>query len=101
MAIATAGTPTISRLAEYLVMDRTTLARDLKPLEDQGLLRITPGGDRRTRQLQLTDAGREKLREIIPLWEQAQTKIIAAGLGHERWSKPYDDLQEVVRLAQA
>ncbi len=101
MAIATAGTPTISRLAEYLVMDRTTLARDLKPLEDQGLLRITSGGDRRTRQLQLTDAGREKLHEIIPLWEQAQTKIIAAGLGYERWSKLYDDLQEVVRLAQA
>jgi len=101
MAIATAGTPTISRLAEYLVMDRTTLARDLKPLEDQGLVRITPGGDRRTRQLQLTDAGREKVREIIPLWEQAQTKIIAAGLGYERWSKLYDELQEVVRLAQA
>src|SRR6266508_6420207 len=101
MAIAVAGTPTISRLAEYLVMDRTTLARDLKPLEDQGLVRITPGGDRRTRELQLTDAGREKLHEIIPLWEQAQTKIIAAGLGDERWSKLYDDLQEVVRLAQA
>ncbi len=101
MAIAVAGTPTISRLAEYLVMDRTTLARDLKPLEDQGLVRITPGGDRRTRQVQLSDVGRAKLREIIPLWEQAQAKIIAAGLGHERWSKLYDELQEVVRLAQA
>ena|SRR6266545_4538829 len=101
MAIAVAGTPTISRLAEYLVMDRTTLARDLKPLEDQGLVRITPGGDRRTRQVQLSDVGRAKLREIIPLWEQAQARIIAAGLGHERWSKLYDELQEVVRLAQA
>ncbi|HEX9369416.1 MAG TPA: MarR family transcriptional regulator [Roseiflexaceae bacterium] len=101
MAIAVAGTPTISRLAEYLVMDRTTLARDLKPLEDQGLVRITPGGDRRTRQVQLSDVGRAKLREIIPLWELAQARIIAAGLGHERWSKLYDELQEVVRLAQA
>jgi DNA-binding MarR family transcriptional regulator len=101
MALATAGTPTISRLADYLVMDRTTLARDLKPLADKGLVQITPGSDRRTRQIQLTDAGREKLREIIPLWEQAQTKIIAAGLGYERWSKLYDELQEVVRLAQA
>ena len=101
MAIAMAGTPTISRLAEAMVMDRTTVARELGPLEDQGLVRITPGGDRRTRQVQLTDAGHTKRREVIPLWEQAQAKIIAAGLGYERWSKLYDDLQELVRLAQA
>jgi DNA-binding MarR family transcriptional regulator len=100
MAIAMAGTPTISRLAEAMVMDRTTVARELKPLEDQGLVRITPGGDRRTRLVQLTDAGHAKRREVIPLWQQAQSKIIAAGLGHERWSRLYDDLQEVVRLAQ-
>jgi DNA-binding MarR family transcriptional regulator len=100
MAIATAGKPTISQLAEAMVMDRTTVARELKPLEDLGLVRITPGGDRRTRQVQLTDAGHAKRREIIPLWEQAQARIIAAGLGHERWGRLYDDLQEVVRLAQ-
>jgi DNA-binding MarR family transcriptional regulator len=100
MAIAVAGTPTISRLADYLVMDRTTLTRDLKPLEDQCLVRITPGGDRRTRQMQLTEAGHAKLAEILPLWEQAQARIIAAGLGHERWGRLYDELQEVVRLAQ-
>jgi DNA-binding MarR family transcriptional regulator len=101
MAIAMAGAPTISRLAEAMVMDRTTVARELKPLEDQGLVRITPGGDRRTRQVQLTDAGHAKRRDVIPLWEQAQARIIAVGLGHERWSRLYDDLQEVVRLAQA
>jgi DNA-binding MarR family transcriptional regulator len=101
MGIAWAGTPTISRLAEAMVMDRTTLARDLKPIADQGLVRVTPGGDRRTRQVQLTDAGREKLREIIPLWERAQAKIITEGLGHERWGRLYDDLRDVVRLAQA
>jgi DNA-binding MarR family transcriptional regulator len=101
MAIDVAGTPTISRLASSLVMDRTTLARDLKPLEEQGLVRITPGGDRRTRQVRLTDAGGAKLREIMPLWEQAQSKIIAEGLGHARWGQLYDDLQEVVRLTQA
>jgi DNA-binding MarR family transcriptional regulator len=101
MAIAMVGTPTISRLAEAMVMDRTTVARELKPLEDQGLVRITPGADRRTRQVQLTDAGHTKRYEVIPLWEQAQARIIATGLGHERWSRLYDDLQEVVRLAQA
>jgi DNA-binding MarR family transcriptional regulator len=101
MAIAAAGRPTISLLAEALVMDRTTLGRDLKPLVAQGLVRITPGDDRRMRQVELTDAGRAKRREIIPLWEQAQAKIIGAGLGPERWGQLYKDLQEVVRLAQA
>jgi DNA-binding MarR family transcriptional regulator len=101
MASAAAGSPTISRLAALLVMDRTTLARDLKPLADQGLVRVTPGADRRTRRVQVTDAGRAKLREITPLWEQAQARIVAGGLGHERWGRLYDELQEVVRLAQA
>ncbi|HJZ49758.1 MAG TPA: MarR family transcriptional regulator [Roseiflexaceae bacterium] len=100
MVIAMAGTPTISRLAEAMMMDRTTVARELKPLEEQGLVRITLGGDRRTRLVQLTDAGQAKRRDVIPLWEQAQARIIAAGLGHKRWSNLYDDLQEVVRLAQ-
>src|SRR5215813_2673619 len=100
MAIAMVGKPTISRLAEVMVMDRTTVARELKPLEDQGLVRITPGGDRRTRQVQLTDAGFAKRREVVPLWQAAQSKIIAEGLGHERWSRLYDELQEVVWLAQ-
>ena len=101
MAIAMVGKPTISRLAGAMVMDRTTVARELKPLEDQGLIRITPGGDRRTRQVQLTEAGYAKRREVVPLWQAAQSKIIAEGLGHERWSRLYDELQEVVRLAQA
>lgn len=101
MVIAIAGTPTISRLAERLVMDRTTLARDLKPLADQGLVEITPGSDRRYREVQLTDAGRAKLREIIPLWEQAQAKIITLGLGQARWNQLYSDLEEVIRLTQA
>jgi DNA-binding MarR family transcriptional regulator len=101
MAIAMAGTPTISRLAEAMMMDRTTVARRLQPLEDQGLIRITPGGDRWTRQVQLTDTGYARRHEVIPFWQAAQSKIIAKGLGHECWSRLYDELQEVVRLTQA
>jgi DNA-binding MarR family transcriptional regulator len=101
MAIAAAEKPTISRLAEVLGMDRTTLARDLKPLTAQGLVEITSGDDRRTRQIQLTNAGQKKLSEVIPLWEQAQAKVINAGLGRERWNKLYDELQNLIELAQA
>lgn len=100
MAVASAEQATISRLAERLVMDRTTLARDLKPLEAQGYIIVTPGEDRRTRLVQLTDQGRAMLHAVIPLWQQAQEQLIGDGLGFERWSHLYDELQEVVRIAQ-
>ena len=64
-------------------------------------MEITPGSDQRYREVQLTDAGRAKLREIIPLWEQAQAKIITLGLGQARWNQLYSDLEEVIRLTQA
>ena len=48
----------------------------------------------------LTDAGQVKLQAILPLWEQAQAKLIAEGLGPTRWGKLYDTLQEVVRVVQ-
>ena len=38
-------------LADHLVMDRTTLTRNLKPLERDGLIRIEPGTDRRVREV--------------------------------------------------
>ncbi len=45
------GTATISGLAKGLVMDRTTLTRNMKPLEKHGFIRITPGKeDRRERE---------------------------------------------------
>lgn len=101
MAVASAEQSTISQLAEGLVMDRTTLARDLKPLEAQGFLVVAPGEDRRTRVVQLTDLGRTTLAAAIPLWQQAQQQMIDNGLGSARWARLYDELQDVVRVAQA
>ena len=42
---------TISQLAEAMVMDRTTLTRNLRPLERDGLVRTKPGKDRRVREI--------------------------------------------------
>ena len=39
----------ISRLAKILAMDRTTLGRNLKPLDDQGLVKFFQGKDLRLR----------------------------------------------------
>src|ERR1700741_5242026 len=51
------GSMTINVLADQLVMDRTTLGRNILPLEREGLISIAPGRrDRRSKELRLTDA---------------------------------------------
>lgn len=67
------GPSTINELAEDLVMDRTTLGRNLRPLERDGLLAIgADREDRRRRALTVTPAGEARLAAAGPLWAQAQ-----------------------------
>jgi DNA-binding MarR family transcriptional regulator len=65
--------PTIGELANSLVIDRSALAHNLKPLERNGLLQIiADDADKRSRLVVLTAAGIEKIAESLPLWEHAQ-----------------------------
>src|SRR6266436_4586858 len=51
------GPVTINRLAQDMAMDRTTLGRNILPLEREGLARIEPApNDRRAKELHLTKA---------------------------------------------
>jgi DNA-binding MarR family transcriptional regulator len=78
------GPMTINALARDLVTDRTTLGRNILPLERQGLIAIKPGRtDRRSKELHLTDAGRERLRTASQEWVKAQ-KQFEAFFGSER-----------------
>ncbi len=72
------GPMTINALAKRLVMDRTTLGRNILPLEREGLVAIVPGRiDRRSKELHLTDAGAERLRAARSGWTEAQTRFDA------------------------
>src|SRR5262245_34262345 len=63
----------LSEMADLLGMDRTTLTRNLRPLEGLELVAIRPGAqDRRIRNLTLTAKGRKLLKEAVPLWRKAQ-----------------------------
>jgi len=67
------GPMTISVLAADLVMDRTTLGRNLQPLEREGLVAVVKGReDRRSREIRLTEAGVERLRAAVEGWLKAQ-----------------------------
>src|SRR5437867_6756488 len=92
------GRVTVTRLAEVIVTDRTTLTRNLRLLERRRLLRIASGDDRRERTLTVTERGRATLAKAFPLWEQAQGRI-KGGLGPERFQALLAELSAVVALA--
>jgi DNA-binding MarR family transcriptional regulator len=93
-----AGESTVNELAEKMVMDRTTLSRNLKPLVRSGLLEMQPGEDGRTRLVRLTPAGERALEEAYPLWQQAQQETVSA-LGKERHEALLGDVAKAVSLA--
>ena len=65
--------PTMHELACALVMDRSSLGHNLKPLERDGLVALHEDEhDRRRRHVVLTPLGRAKLRQFLPLWQKAQ-----------------------------
>jgi DNA-binding MarR family transcriptional regulator len=73
------GPMTINALAREMVMDRTTLGRNILPLERDGLVAVATGdADRRSRELRLTDAGAARLRTALKGWSAAQRGFEAA-----------------------
>ena len=94
-ALTEAAPATINRLAKILVMDRTTLTRNLEVLAKQRLVRIDEGEDRRTRLVHLTQEGEQALTRAWPLWQEAQARIEHA-LGRERFEGLLTDLSAVL-----
>jgi DNA-binding MarR family transcriptional regulator len=93
-AVAARGALSIKSLADSLEMERTTLTRNLRPLEEQGLVSIAPEAHHRSRMLTLTTAGKTVLLKALPLWEKAQQSSMRQ-LGDQRWpvvQKAFSDL---------
>jgi DNA-binding MarR family transcriptional regulator len=81
------GPMTINALAADLVMDRTTLGRNILPLQREGLISVVKGRvDRRSKELRLTEAGAERLRAAVKGWVEAQTQFEAV-FGADRTSE--------------
>lgn len=100
MVVNVLGEPSITALAEQLVMDRTTLARDLRLMEAAGWVAVAPGEDRRTRIVRLTPAGGVALRDALPRWRAAQAALVDSGVGEGEWARLRGDLARLVTLAQ-
>ena len=89
----------ITALAEVMGMDRTTLVRNLRPLESEGLIAIGPEGRWRSRALEITKKGRSRLLEALPLWETAQ-RTLHGRLGDPGWDRVRSSLDDLIRVTQ-
>jgi DNA-binding MarR family transcriptional regulator len=70
------GPITINALAAEMVMDRTTLGRNILPLERDGLIAVEQGSrDRRSKELRVTAAGEARFRAGMKGWAQAQRQF--------------------------
>ncbi len=74
--IQTLEAPTLGRLAEATGLDRSTLGRNLRVLERQGLVRLAAGDDARTRTARLTKRGARVFAAAAPLWYQVQKQLV-------------------------
>ena len=87
----------VTSLAAVMIMDQTTLTRNLKRLRDKNLVLIEPGEDRRIKKLSLTRGGVARMNAARPLWEQAQQRMMDE-LGIERYARLLNDLNAAVDL---
>ena len=76
--IAALGMPSMTDLANALVLDRSALSHTLRPLERDALVAFQPGSlDRRIKRVALTDEGRRRLEVCRELWQRAQAQFEA------------------------
>ena len=62
-------------IADLLVLDASTMSRDLKKLVKNGWVKIAKGEDSRNSSLELTTEGYELLEEVVPVWEALHNKV--------------------------
>ena len=98
-ALSRSGPAPLTALADELVMDRTTLSRNLLPLERARLVVLEPGQDRRTRCARLTEEGGRRLAEARPYWLAAQEQVTER-FGRERLKALVAELTAIVGVAQ-
>jgi DNA-binding MarR family transcriptional regulator len=75
ISVAEGKVKSLTGLADLLALERSSLVRNVKLLEDEGLIESAPSGEGRSLGLRLTKAGRKKLTQALPLWREAQGEV--------------------------
>ena len=90
----------LARLARELVMDRSTITRNIHPLVIQGLLQVTGKSGRGGKSVEITKAGQQELISALPYWKEAQGQLLNR-MGQDRLERVMVDLSNVVDATRA
>ena len=91
----------ISRLGEILILDQTTITRNINLLKRNGYVNLTRDPqDARAKVITLTEKGVEKLNEAAPIWEDIQARIIN-DIGLEKYNDFYETLKTMQKIIQS
>jgi DNA-binding MarR family transcriptional regulator len=93
---ADGGAP-LSRLAEDLVMDNTSLYRGLGPLIRSRWVVVTQAGKGRTKLVRLTPKGQRVTDAATEPWEAAQSKVVEA-FGVKRWAALHKSITDLAAV---
>ena len=94
------GAVSISEAARAMQLDRTTLGRNLTPLQQAGLIELGLGTkDAREREIRLTAEGRAAIERAAPHWKQAQAKL-EARIGAEKLETLHALLGEIEAISE-
>ena len=89
---------TVGDLARFMLMDQTTVTRNVKVLQKSGLVDVIPGEDRRTRLVGLTPQGYAAVENTKPMWETAQSNLWEQ-LGDEKARQLLEITNAICQLA--
>ncbi len=92
LALKAKGTWSMAELSDGLGVERTTLVRNLQPLQRDGLVTASGGGRGGRVELAITAKGRKQIEKVMPAWRASQSAVVKT-LGEDRWSAILSDLE--------
>ena len=90
----------IGKLADVLIIDRTTLTRSLRLLQKERLVTISKRTTMRQRLLELTPQGVEALERSLPLWRAVHAKFVS-DVGSDYWLHLRGELEKLAHRTMA
>lgn len=88
----------LSRLADNLVLERTSLYRTIEPLVDSGDVKITDADKGKSKFAELTSAGQKTIKRVMPYWEKAQERILNE-VDSTNWQEMHGLMNAIARLS--
>lgn len=99
VACARQKTVTMTVLADRMSMDPSALARNIAVLERRGLVKVTPGTDRRVRDIAMSARGKSVLSRALPYWRAAQAKL-AGQFGQDGFPAAVELIKNMTRAGE-